>query len=130
MTDCQASPSSIVATTAFLERTLDISLCLTLGYCLPLVVLPLAPRQRDLHLRQPILDVQSRRDDRVPSLRHPRNQPIYLAPVQQEFPLSAGLVLPDLPSRLVGSYVDIGQPQLPVLGSHVSVTETDSTGPN
>src|SRR6478609_4739619 len=87
---------------------------LLLAERLPLVVLLLALRERDLDLDPAVLEVQRERHDRVARLLRLRLQLVDLGPVQQQLPLPLGRVVGPGALDVLG-YVDVVVPRLVVV---------------
>ena len=76
---------------AALERPLDAALGLAVGDVASLVAELLAPRERELDLHAPVLEVEPGRDERQAALGDLRGELVDLAPVQEELAVAVGV---------------------------------------
>src|SRR5690606_39538841 len=76
------------------DGAVDLAAALPFLDRLAAVLLRLPARQRDLHLGQAVLEVESRRDQREALFPHALGDPIDLGAVQKELAVAQGLVAP------------------------------------
>src|SRR3954468_12063216 len=89
----EAAPQAGASRLSVLERLLDLAAGVLFFQVAPLVLDVLAAGQRDLDLGSPVLPVEPRWDQRHPLLRGATDQPLDLAPVQQQLARALGLMV-------------------------------------
>jgi hypothetical protein len=112
------SGSLLTALTARLERPLHLAVGLAFRQVAPLVALLLTPRQRELDLHPPVLEVELRRDEREPALRDLSGERGDLLSVQEELSVAIRIVVGQVP-LLVNRDVRTDEPRL--LPTHVRI---------
>src|SRR4051794_36662086 len=108
------------------ERPLDVAVGVALGNVAALVALLLAAADGELELRAAVLEVEPRRDDSQPLLLDLTDEGLDLASVEQQLAVAAGLVVRDVPLRVL---VDVraDQPDLAVAKIRVGLGERDAS---
>src|SRR6266446_2567119 len=105
-----------------LQRSLHVSVGLALRDVAALVSTLLAPGQRELDLRPPVLEVELRRNERQTPLGDLAGQGVDLFPVEEEFAVPIRIMIGEI-ALVVDRDVGADQPGLPLADIRVGLLE-------
>src|SRR6266550_2621793 len=105
-----------------LQRSLHISVGLALRDVAALVSTLLAPGQRELDLRPPVLEVELRRNERQSPLGDLAREGVDLLPVKKELPVAIRIVIGEI-ALVVDRDVGADQPGFPLADIRVGLLE-------
>ena len=111
------------------ERAIDLPVGVPLGNRRPLVVLPLAARQRNLHLGQTVLQIDFQRNHRVAALGQLCQDFGDFLAVQQQF-ARAQRIMPGTACRFVNRDVRVDQVQVGAARLDIALTQVGLPGPD
>src|SRR5690606_31609755 len=114
---------------ALAQGSLDLALAVPRAQRLPLVVLLLTARHRDLDLGDPARQIHLQGDDGEPFLLDAAQQAIDLLAMEQQLARAQRLV-PEVTRLIVGGDVRVNQPQLAVARLDVALPQVDVPGAN